>query len=121
VLPACNSQAMQLHLNEIAITPGVRAILILDQAGWHGAKELGIPTDISLLPLPPRSPEHCCCFERSCALSRPSDLCGRSHENARLSTAPRRYVVDGYVYMIFRLPAHSQMSPGSNRFTFVRS
>ena len=48
---------MQLHLNEIAITPGLRAILILDQAGWHGAKELGIPTDISLLPLPPRAPE----------------------------------------------------------------
>jgi hypothetical protein len=33
------------------------AILILDQAGWHGAKELRIPTNISALPLPPRSPE----------------------------------------------------------------
>ena len=26
-------------------------------AGWHGAKELRIPANISLLPLPPRSPE----------------------------------------------------------------
>jgi transposase len=59
VLPACNSEAMQLHLDEIAtkVAPGAHAILILDQAGWHGAKELRIPTNISLLPLPPRSPE----------------------------------------------------------------
>src|SRR5258707_5181252 len=44
VLPACNSEAMQLHLDEIAtkITPGARAILILDQAGWHGAKDLKV-------------------------------------------------------------------------------
>jgi hypothetical protein len=49
---------MQLHLNEIAtkVAPGAHAILILDQAGWHGAKELKIPTNISLLPLPPRYP-----------------------------------------------------------------
>ena len=59
VLPACNSEAMQLHLDEITtkVAPGAHAILILDQAGWHGAKELRIPTNISLLPLPPRSPE----------------------------------------------------------------
>ena len=50
---------MQLHLNEIAtkVAPGAHAILILDQAGWHGAKKLRIPTNISLLPLPPRSLE----------------------------------------------------------------
>ena len=59
VLPACNTEAMQLHLNEIAskVTPGAHAIVILDQAGWHGAKDLKIPNNISLLPLPPRSPE----------------------------------------------------------------
>jgi hypothetical protein len=27
------------------------------QAGWHGAKQLRIPANISLLPLPPRAPE----------------------------------------------------------------
>jgi transposase len=37
--------------------PGAHAILILDQAGWHGAKDLQVPSNISLLPLPPRSPE----------------------------------------------------------------
>ena len=59
VLPACNTEAMQLHLDEIAtkVTPGALAILILDQAGWHGAKDLKVPRNISLLPLPPRSPE----------------------------------------------------------------
>ena len=36
VLPACNAEAMQLHLNEIAtkVALGAHAILILDQAGW---------------------------------------------------------------------------------------
>jgi hypothetical protein len=59
VLPACNTEAMQLHLNEIAtkITPGAHAILLLDQAGWHGAKALKVPSNISLLQLPPRAPE----------------------------------------------------------------
>jgi hypothetical protein len=48
VLPACISDAMQLHLDEIAtkVAPDTHAILILDQAGWHGAKELRIPTNI---------------------------------------------------------------------------
>lgn len=59
VLPACNTEAMGLHLDEIAteVAPGAHAILILDQAGWHSAKALRIPSNISLLPLPPRSPE----------------------------------------------------------------
>ena len=59
VLPACNTEAMQLHLDEIAtkVTPGAHAILILDQAGWHGAKDLKAPKNISLLSLPPRAPE----------------------------------------------------------------
>ena len=53
VLPSCNSEAMQLHLDEIAtkVSPGAHAILILDQAGWHGAKTLKIPNNVS------RSPE----------------------------------------------------------------
>ena len=45
VLPACNTEAMQLHLDEIAtkVSPGAHAILILDQAGWHGAKTSRLP------------------------------------------------------------------------------
>src|SRR5260370_9285218 len=33
------------------------AIVLLDQAGWHGAKALKVPSNISLLLLPPRAPE----------------------------------------------------------------
>src|SRR5215469_13263615 len=59
VLPACNCEAMQLHLDEIAtkVTLGAHAIILLDQAGWHGAKALVVPNNISLVPLPPRAPE----------------------------------------------------------------
>ena len=57
VLPACNCEAMQLHLDEIAtkVALGAHAIILLDQAGWHGAKALVVPNNISLVPLPPRA------------------------------------------------------------------
>jgi len=50
---------MALHLEEIslAVAPGAHAILLLDQAGWHVSKRLSIPDNITLLPLPPKSPE----------------------------------------------------------------
>ena len=59
VLPRCNTQAMQWHLEEISsqVTPGAHAVLILDQAGWHTTKKLAVPNNITLLPLPPKSPE----------------------------------------------------------------
>ena len=59
VLPACNTAAMQMHLDEIAgqVAPGAHAIPILDRAGWHTAKALAVPRNIALMPLPPRSPE----------------------------------------------------------------
>jgi len=57
VLPACNTEAMQLHLDEIAtkVTPGAHAVVVLDQAGWHKSQALKVPSNISLMPLPPRS------------------------------------------------------------------
>ena len=59
VLPVCNAEAMQLHLDDIAakVAPPAHAILIFDQAGWHGAKSLKMPSNVSLIPLPPRAPE----------------------------------------------------------------
>jgi transposase len=59
VLPRCNTQAMQWHLEEISsqVAPGAHAVLILDQAGWHTSKKLAVPENITLLPLPPWSPE----------------------------------------------------------------
>src|SRR5471032_1172290 len=42
VLPRCNTHGMTLHLAEIsaAVAPGAHAILLLDQAGWHGSGAL---------------------------------------------------------------------------------
>ena len=59
VLPRCNTQAMQWHLEEIStnVEPGAHALLMLDQAGWHMSTKLKVPDNITLLPLPPRSPE----------------------------------------------------------------
>ena len=59
VMPFCDTPAMQAHLAEISATvaPDAHAVLILDQAGWHLAGALVVPENITLLPLPPRSPE----------------------------------------------------------------
>lgn len=59
VAPYANTEAMQAHLEEISVTvaPGAHAVLILDQAGWHTSVKLIVPDNITLLTLPPRSPE----------------------------------------------------------------
>jgi putative transposase len=50
---------MSLHLAEIAkaIEPGAHAVLLLDQAGWHLSARLAVPQNITIIPLPPKSPE----------------------------------------------------------------
>lgn len=60
IMPAANSEAMSEHLKEIAtqVAPGARAVLVCDGAGWHQrGKRLTVPDNITLLPLPPYSPE----------------------------------------------------------------
>ena len=58
-MPYVNREAMNAHLVEIsrAVEPGAHAVLLLDQAGWHTSSNLQVPENITLLPLPPRSPE----------------------------------------------------------------
>ena len=55
-----NGAAMTLHLAEISrqVAPGAHAVVTLDGAGWHqsGGKPR-VPDNISLLPLPPYSPQ----------------------------------------------------------------
>ena len=48
-----------MHLAEISsqVAPGAHAVLMLDQAGWHMSGKLGVPANITLLPLPPKCPE----------------------------------------------------------------
>ena len=59
ILPFCNSAAMTLHLEEIsaAVAPDAHAVLVMDQAGWHTSGKLTVPANITILTLPPRSPE----------------------------------------------------------------
>ena len=59
VMPWCDTDAMAAHLIEIsaAVDPGAQAVLIVDQAGWHLTPKLAIPDNITVLALPPRSPE----------------------------------------------------------------
>ena len=59
VLPRCNTEAMQWHLDEISsqVAPGAHAVLIVDRAGWHTTGKLKVPSNITLLLLPPRAPE----------------------------------------------------------------
>jgi hypothetical protein len=60
VLPHADADAMNLHLIEIArwVTPGSHAVVVLDGAGWHQTGgRLHVPDNISLLHLPPYSPE----------------------------------------------------------------
>ena len=59
ILPACNTEAMNLHLVEIAqtVAPGAHAVLLVDQAGWHLSTRLVVPPNITIIALPPKSPE----------------------------------------------------------------
>ena len=59
VLPHCNTEAMNLHLAEIAtqVAPGAHGVLLLDQAGWHLSGRLAVPKNITLVSLPPKCPE----------------------------------------------------------------
>lgn len=59
VLPYANTEAMQLHLNEIStqVSKGYHAVIVMDKAGWHLANDLDIPQNITIVKLPPYSPE----------------------------------------------------------------
>src|SRR5947208_3574319 len=59
VLPYADAAATGLHLAEIgrAVAPGAHAVVVLDRAGWHGAGDLVVPENLTLLPLPSYSPE----------------------------------------------------------------
>ena len=57
--PLANTEYMNHHLRFISeqAGPEVRVILVLDRAGWHRSQALQVPANITLLPLPPYSPE----------------------------------------------------------------
>ena len=58
-LPTVSAAAMQAMLDELgqAVAPGAHAVVLMDRAGWHVAKELEVPANLTPLFLPPYSPE----------------------------------------------------------------
>src|ERR1700726_4590351 len=59
IMPICNTAAMNHHLSEISsqVAADAHAAVILDRAGWHRSQGLVVPGNITLLELPPYSPE----------------------------------------------------------------
>jgi transposase len=56
-MPFCDTAGVQEHLIVAMVAPDADAVLILDQAGGHLAGALVVPESVTILPLPPRSPE----------------------------------------------------------------
>ena len=54
-----DTAAINLFLNELgqAVAPGAHGIVLMDKAGWHTAGDLVVPGNLSLVFLPPYSPE----------------------------------------------------------------
>ena len=50
---------MQLHLNEISkqVDTKAHAVVLMDRAGWHSTGKLKIPKNLTIILLPPKSPE----------------------------------------------------------------
>lgn len=79
IMPTANTEAMNQHLKEIStqVATCAHCILICDGAGWHqlgGALE--VPDNMTLLPLPPYSPE-LNPMENVWEYLRANTLCGR--------------------------------------------
>ena len=59
VLPEVSTAAMQAFLDRFAegLAGDAHAALVLDRAGWHGARALRVPPNLTPAPLPPYAPE----------------------------------------------------------------
>ena len=58
VLPWVNAQTMSLFLSTVSERHAHEfIIMVMDQAGWHIASALAVPTNMRLALLPPHSPE----------------------------------------------------------------
>jgi len=59
VLPEVSTTAMQAFLDGFSKTLAAdeHAVMVVDQAGWHTAGTLAVPDNVTLVLLPPYSPE----------------------------------------------------------------
>lgn len=59
IVPVANTEVFNHTLADLSaqLAADVHAVLVLDQAGWHMAKDVAVPPNLTLLPLPPYSPQ----------------------------------------------------------------
>ncbi len=57
VAERANTASMNEHLAAIGAAPGAHGVIVLDGAGWHRSGDLLVPPNLTLLHLPPYSPE----------------------------------------------------------------
>src|SRR5262249_16237346 len=59
IMPNADTEAMQNHVQQTghAVTFGAHALIILDRAGWHTTRKLRLPSNLTLVLLPPACPE----------------------------------------------------------------
>ena len=59
MLPVVSAAVMDLFLAQFAaaLPADAHAVLVLDGAGWHDARALTVPGNLTLVPLPAYSPE----------------------------------------------------------------
>src|SRR5512142_291490 len=59
IMPELNAAVVNLFLEQFArqLAPGVHAVLLWDNAGYHVSKDLVVPSNVSLIGLLPYSPE----------------------------------------------------------------
>ena len=59
MLPWANTEAMQMHLDEISrnVARKAHAVVLMDRAGWHTTGKLNVPRNLTIILLPSRSPE----------------------------------------------------------------
>ena len=75
-MPYANTWIMNLYLRDFSkhLPPNVHALMVMDGAGWHCSNDLEIPQNVSVLLLPPYSPE-----------LNPAELIWRSMRQRKLS------------------------------------
>jgi len=59
MLPWANTEAMQMHLDEISrhVARKAHAVVLMGRAGWHTTGKLKVPKNLTIILLPSRSPE----------------------------------------------------------------
>lgn len=80
ILPWVDASLMTLFLSHTAAQfPDEHCVVLMDRAGWHVANDLVVPASMTVLPLPPYSPE-CNPVEQIWKYTRTNDIRNRTFD-----------------------------------------